>query len=593
MTTTATRADGAQRRADARRLLRLARPTLPPLAASFVFRVLTQLCGLGLLGVAAWGVAGVVSGDPDAPSPGRVVALLVALAVGKGVTRYLEQLTGHTVAFRALAILRVFFFQRLEPQAPAAVDGRRTGDLLARVTRDVDRVEVFFAHTLVPAVTALVTPVLVLVGVAVWAHPALALVAGVAWVCAGLVVPRWRAARSAALARDLRLGRGDLAQHVSDTVQGAREILAFDAADRRLRELDGLGEATGSALRGAAAAAGTRNGASTALVPLTLLTLTWVGAGLVADGATSWSALVVTLAVVLGGFPAVLAVEGLSSDLDQAFASARRVLEVTDAPPATADPAEPRPLPGAGPYDVTFAGVTFAYPGTTTRALEDVDLTIPAGATTALVGASGAGKSTVTSLLLRAWDPDAGTVHVGGTDVRELALADLRRCVAVVPQRPYLFNDTLEANLRLARPDATQDELDDACARAHLTDVVADLPDGYATRIGEQGARLSGGQRQRVAIARAFLQDAPVIVLDEATSQLDATTQALVQAAVTELARGRTVIQVAHRLETVRDVEQIVVLDQGRVVERGTHAELVAAAGAYARLLERERDVAQ
>lgn len=585
-------ADRAQRRADARRLLSLARPTLPPLAASFVFRVLTQLCGLGLLGVAAWGVAGVVGGRSDAPSAGRVVALLVALAVGKGVTRYLEQLTGHAVAFRALAILRVFFFERLEPQAPAAIEGRRTGDLLARVTRDVDRVEVFFAHTLVPAVTAVVTPLLVALGIALWAHPVLALVAGAAWLVAGAVVPRWRAVRSAALARDLRAGRGDLAQHVSDTVQGAREILAFDAAARRLRELDARGDATGRAVRGAAAAGGARSAASSVLVPVTLLALTWVGAGLVADGATSWSALVVTLAVVLGAFPAVLAVEGLSSDLDQAFASARRVLEVADAAPATADPPAPRSLPGEGPFGVTFEGVTFTYPGSATPALADADLTIPAETTTAFVGASGAGKSTVTSLLLRAWDPDAGTVRLGGVDVRDLTLAELRRSVALVPQRPYLFNDTLEANLRLARPDATRAELDAACARAHLTDVVAGLPDGYATRIGEQGARLSGGQRQRVAIARAFLQDAPVIVLDEATSQLDATTQGLVQAAVTELARGRTVIQVAHRLETVRGAEQIVVLDQGRVVERGTHAELAAAGGAYARLLDRERDLA-
>lgn len=583
------RAARTQRRADARRLLELARPTLPPLAASFVFRVLTQLCAVGLLGVAAWGVAGVVSEDDGAPGVARVVTLLVVLALGKGVTRYLEQLTGHTVAFRALAILRVFFFQRLEPQAPAAVDGRRTGDLLARVTRDIDRVEVFFAHTLVPAVTAVVTPAIVVVGLAVWAHPVLALVAAVAWLAAGLLVPRVRAEASAALARDLRVSRGDLAQHVSDTVQGAREILAFDAADRRVRELDDLGDATGDALRGAAAAGGLRRALSTVVVPVTLLALTWVGAGLVADGALSWTALVVTLAVVLGTFPAVLAVEGLSGDLDQAFASARRVLEVTDAAPATAEPATPRALPD-GPLDVTFEGVTFAYPGGATPAVSDADLAVPAGATTALVGASGAGKSTVTALLLRAWDPDAGTVRLGGVDVRELALADLRRAVAVVPQRPYLFNDTLEANLRLARPQATRAELDAACARAHLTDVVAGLPDGYATRIGEQGARLSGGQRQRVALARAFLQDAPVIVLDEATSQLDATTQALVQDAVTELARGRTVVQVAHRLETVRDAQQIVVLDQGRVVERGTHGELVASGGAYARLLERERD---
>jgi ABC-type multidrug transport system fused ATPase/permease subunit len=601
---------------------------LPPLGASFAFRLVGQLLSTALLAIAVWGVA-------TGAGVGRTLAVLVVLALVKGVARYLEQFTGHTVAFRALAILRVHFFERLEPQAPAAVDGRRTGDLLARVTRDIDRVEVFFAHTLVPAATAVVTPVAVLVWLAAWAHPLLAAIALVAWLVAGAAVPVWGVRRTAAAAVGLRVARGDVAQHVTDSVQGVREVLAFDATGRRLDELDAASGRVGTALRTGAATVGLRRGVSAFLVPATLLALTWAGAGLVADGTLAWPRLAVALAAVLATYPAVLAVEEFAADLDQAFASARRVFEVTDAPPATSDPATPVTLPpavpdtpsvgglgqatrdkvhppapsgaplpapaasdassaaepgpaGRGGRTVTFEHVAFAYPGPPrTPALDGVDLVVPAGTTTALVGASGAGKSTLVHLLLRYWDPDAGTIRLDGVDVRDLALADLRAQVSLVPQRPHLFAGTLADNLRLARPDATDADLDAACALARLDDLVARLPAGYGTPVGEMGSRLSGGQRQRLAIARAVLQDAPVLVLDEATSQLDTATQASLLAALRDLSAGRTVIQVAHRLETVRAADQIAVLDAGRVVERGTHDELAAAGGAYAALLAR------
>lgn len=584
------------RRADSLRLLALTRPVLAPLAASLVFRLLGFAAGIALLVVA---VGGVVGAATEGVAPSALLWTLAGLSVLKGASRYLEQFTGHTVAFKALAILRVHFFRTLEPQAPAATDGRGTGDLLARVTRDVDRVEVFFAHTLVPAVAAVLTPLAVL-GWLLTVDVALAVVAAVAFLLTGAVLPQWRARRTSRLAVESRLARGALAQHVTDSTQGVREVLAFGAGERRLAELDTLGARSGGVLRDVATTAAVRRGGGAALVPATLLMLAWVGAGRVADGALGWADVVTVVAAVLGTFPALLAVEEFVADLDQAFASARRLFEITDAVPATSDPDQPVGLPATdGGRSVRFEDVRFAYPARAGRsshavpvpeqpALTGVTLDVPAGTTTALVGVSGAGKSTLVAMLLRFWDPDAGRVLLDGVDVRDLTLADLRAHVAVVPQRPYLFAGTLRSNLLVARPDATEADLDRACAQARLTDVVRDLPQGYDTPLGEQGARLSGGQRQRVAIARAFLQDAPVIVLDEATSQLDAATQALVQESLADLARGRTVVQVAHRLETVRGAAQIAVVDGGRILERGTHDELVAAGGAYARLLARD-----
>ncbi|MFD2352076.1 ABC transporter ATP-binding protein [Nonomuraea ferruginea] len=234
--------------------------------------------------------------------------------------------------------------------------------------------------------------------------------------------------------------------------------------------------------------------------------------------------------------------------------------------------------------------MTFTYPGGLAPALQDVSFTVPEGERYAVVGASGSGKSTLVSLLLRFWDPDSGRVRVGGVPVDRLGLGDLRDLVAVVGQRTYLFNDTVAANLRLARPTATQDELEAACRRAALHDTITAMPEGYDTVIGEMGERLSGGQRQRLAIARALLKDAPIIVLDEATSELDTHTEAEIQRQIDDLAEGRTLLVIAHRLATVTGASRILVLDRGRLVEQGTHEELLARQDAYARLYARQAD---
>lgn len=535
-----------------RRLLRFGRPVIRPLGASIIFRILGLGVGIALLAIAAATAVRVVDDPTVALAP--TLWLLVGLSFAKGVLRYLEQYTGHSVAFRALAMLRMHVYNALAPQSPAGIYSRQTGDLLSRATKDVDRVEVFFAHSIAPAVSAVVVPLGTVGWLSWYGDPRLALAVVPGLILVGILLPRWGRRRAEAGASQLRRVRGDVSAHTAESMAGIREILAFGAEDRRLAEGDQLGQQLAEADDAIGAVVARRRSAINAVQVATIFLVAVVGHALVLAGDVTWGQVAVSLAVALALFPVVRAVEDFEADLGQAYASARRIWEVTDAAPATTDPADPQPL--TGDSTITFHDVTFGYrPGE--PVIEDLSFTIPAGSTTAIVGPSGSGKSTIAHLITRVWDPWSGHITIGGSDIGEVALRDLRSHVGVVAQSTYLFNDTVAANLRLVRPDAEQAELVAACRAASLHDDIMAMPDGYDTVVGPRGERLSGGQRQRMAIARVFLQDAPILILDEATSQLDVASQAAISQALAAVSTGRTVIIIAHRPEAIRDADEI------------------------------------
>ena len=572
------------------RLLSITRRVLPPLAASITARIVFLMIGIALFALGGWAVAGLASGE-SSWSIALVIVCAIGLSVLKGLARYLEQFAGHFVAFHSLAMLRNYFYDQLEPQAPAGTDRLDSGDIMNRVTKDIDRVEVFFAHTLAPVTTAIIVPILSVVWMGSAVSWTLAAVLAPFLLIVGAVIPFLGSGSTARAARELREARGAIAAHVTDSVQGVREVLAFGAQERREAEMSAIEKRISSGLGIQGRWIALRRGLNQAAVALGVVTVAMVAGSNVLAGTLTLPQAGLALGIVMGSFGPVLAVEEFAADLDQAFASAARVFAITDRAPAVADPAEPKPLT---PGDIEFTDVSFAYPtdeeapAPVPMVLGGVSIHIPAGKRTAIVGASGSGKSTLASLLTRTWDPASGTVTIGGTNVAEASLRDLRATVASAPQRPYLFNDTLRANLLLAAPDATEADLERALEAVDLTDWLATEKDGLDTVVGDMGERLSGGQRQRLALARALLRDAPIYVFDEATSQVDPATEARVREGIARVAKGRTIVEIAHRISAVRDADQIIVMDAGRVVETGTYAALRERGGALAALEARE-----
>ncbi|HEX3500320.1 MAG TPA: ABC transporter ATP-binding protein, partial [Stellaceae bacterium] len=455
-------------------------------------------------------------------------------------------------------------------------------------TQDVETIEYFYAHTVAPAVVAILVPGAVLVALAVAAWPvALALLPFLLYAALVPMLARRRIDRLGAQSRE---ALGGLTAHVGDTIQGLSELVAFQATGRRragfMALVDDYHVIRLGFFRDLSAEAAQLEIAT----GLGGLAVAIVGALMVSAGRLEPTMLPLLTLLAVAAFLPVSEIANVGRQLADTFASARRLQAVHGETVPVTDGAALPPRPAEGGSAVRFATVGFAYPGTRRAALDRVSLEIPPGATVALVGPSGAGKTTAANLLLRFWDPGEGAITLDGQDLRDYRLDDLRRRIALVAQDTYLFNDTLRANVLLARPDADAAAVDQAIERAALADFVVSLPEGLDTKVGERGVQLSGGQRQRVAIARAFLKNAPVLILDEATSHLDAISEALVRKALDALMRNRTTIVIAHRLSTIRAADLIAVLDGGRLIETGTHAALLARGGLYAELIERQLD---
>jgi ATP-binding cassette, subfamily B, bacterial len=536
--------------------------------------------GVGIAGALI--VAAVRRHAPYAP----YLTALAVVAPLAGVLHWLESWLAHDMAYRLLVDMRIALFRKLDALAPAYLLRRRSGDLVGLATQDVETVEYFFAHTIAPVTVAVAVPAAVLVALAMAAPPTAAALAP--FLLYALWAPLFLRRRIDQIGAHVREGLGRLTAHVTDTIQGLSELVAFQAVARRRADFLAVVRAYHAVRLGFLRDLSWQTAQLEIVTGFGGLAVALTGGVLAARGGLDRGLLPLLTLLAVAAFLPVSEITYVGRQLAETFASTRRLEAVHAEPVAVTDGPETPEPPASEGSAIRFDRVDFAYPGAHRRALASVSLEIPAGATLALVGPSGAGKTTVANLLLRFWDPQVGLITLDGHDLRAYALDHLRRRIALVAESTYLFNDTLGANVRLARPVAGEREIRLAIERAALGEFVAALPEGLDTRVGERGMQLSGGQRQRVAIARAFLKNAPVLILDEATSHLDAISETLVRDALSDLMRGRTTIVIAHRLSTIRAADVIAVLDGGRVVETGTHAGLLARGGLYTALVGRQ-----
>ncbi|HEY3920344.1 MAG TPA: thiol reductant ABC exporter subunit CydC [Stellaceae bacterium] len=512
--------------------------------------------------------------------------VLLIVAPISGVLAWCEAWLAHDMAYRLLAELRIALFNKLDTLAPAYLLRRRSGDLVSLATQDVETVESFFAHTITPSVVAVLIPAAIIVTLAWFGWPtALVLLPFLLYVGLTPVFVRRRIDRLGAAARE---GLGRMTAHVTDTIQGLSELVAFQGlAHRRadfLRIVADYHKLRVTLYRDLSLQSALLEVAT----GLGGLCVAMTGAYLAMHGKLDPTMLPLLTLLAVAAFLPVSEIAYVSRQLADTFASAHRLQKVhSEKVPVTDGPLAP-PAPASGGSAVRLDHVGFTYPGRQRAALSELSLDIAPGTTLALVGPSGSGKTTLANLLLRFWDPNTGSITLDGTELRQYQLDHLRGRIALVAQDTYLFNTSLRANVLIARPEAGEDDIRAAIERAALADFVATLPEDLDTKVGERGVQLSGGQRQRVAIARAFLKNAPVLILDEATSHLDAVSEAQVRAALDALMQERTTIVIAHRLSTIRDAGMIAVLDRGKLVETGTHDALIARGGLYAELVEHQ-----
>jgi ATP-binding cassette subfamily C protein CydCD len=560
------------------RLLSFLRGSWSQVALSVLLGTLTIGASIGLLGTSAWLIAAAALHPSIADLQVAIVGVRF-FGISRGVFRYLERLTSHSVTFRLLARLRVWFYGKLEPLAPARLMGYHAGDLLARITSDISTLENFYVRVVAPPLVAVAVTLGASLLIGSFSAPAGFALAGFL-AALGLALPLLARALSRKPGADLVARRAELHTRLVDGIQGLPDLLAFGRADDFRQQLAAIGRGYAQAQTRTALVGALNSALAVLLTGLGTLTVLQLAIPQVSAGTLAGVMLGALALIAQAAFEAVVPLPAAAQAWESSRAAAGRLFEVVDEEIQTMDR---RRLTVHGPRSaVAFDSVTFTYPHSAIPALRDVSFQLEAGKAVALVGPSGAGKSTIARLLLRFWEGFDGTISLMGSDLLNGTQDEVRGRFAVVAQDSYFFNASIRENLRLARPSASAEEIEAAARRAQIHEWIAAQPRGYETRIGEQGVRLSGGERQRLAVARALLKNAPILLLDEPTANLDLLTEKAVLE--TLLAAGRTTLLITHRLVGMERMDEILVLDEGRIVGRGRHDELVCAGGLYRRL---------
>lgn len=563
------------------RLVSFLRPYSGSVLLSILVGVATTASGIGLLGTSAYLIASAAL-QPSIADLQLAIVGVRFFGISRAGFRYLERLITHSVNFQLLSGLRSWFFAAIEPLAPARLSDYQRGDLLQRAIGDIELLENFYVRVAAPPLTALI----VSAGMGWYTgqyQPLLGVVLAIGLLTGMLLIPWLAYLLGRGPGKALVLHRSKMSSALVETIQGLGDLTAFGQIQSSLQKIEVLGRQLSKVQMRYAWGSGGLNGLQMACANLTMLGIVWLAVPLVRAGTLEGVSLAVLALAALASFEAVTPLPQAAQQLTSSLQAAQRLFTLADQPvpvPEPKDPAICSPQSNA----IRIRGLNFRYAPDQNLALEGIDLDLGEGKKLGLVGPNGAGKSTLGHLLLRLWDYDQGSIKIGGCELRSMPADEVRSRFSVISQPTTLFSASLGQNLRLATPNAQDQDLMAALEQAGLAAWFSGLPDGLDTWIGEQGVQLSGGERQRLAVARAFLQTRPIVILDEPSAHLDAISEREVLSAAWTLFEGRSLVWITHRLVQMDRLDEILVMDRGRIVERGSHQALLSADGFYAKM---------
>ena len=545
----------------------------------------TIASNIALIGTSSW----LISAAALHPSIAELQVAIVGVrffGISRGVFRYFERLTSHQVTFSLLARLRTWFYEAIEPLAPARLMKYRSGDLLSRVVSDVETLENFYIRVVSPPLVALIISLSASAYLGIFYAP-LGWILFAFLLASGVALPLLTRLLSRNSGKKLVGARAALNTQLVDGIQGLSDLLAFGRSTSRQDEIAKIGIDYGAEQQRESRLTGFHSGLSVLLTNLGMWTILIFAIPAVDAGIITGVMLATLTMIALVSFEAVAPLPLASQMLGETNEAAKRLFEIVDAEAEVKSGIRDQGLGSRNQElpSIEFSNLVFSYAKNDENALNDISFKVNAGKSLAVVGPSGAGKSTLMNLLLRFWEFHNGDILLDRESLHNFPADDIRAQIAVIPQQAYFFNASVRDNLSLARPDATDKEIQDAAKQAQIHDFIESLPKGYETFIGEQGARLSGGERQRLAIARAILKDAPILILDEPTANLDPITERDVLKSLFALMRGKTSLLITHRLIGLENADEILVFEQGKIVQRGTQAQLTREAGLYRQML--------
>lgn len=540
------------------RLLALVKPLLAAEITAILMGVAGFVCATFLTIFGAYGVLGLL-GFSVPMTQKTIYTWLIIFAVCRGFLGYAEQYCNHYIAFHLLALLRDKMFTALRRLCPAKLEGKDKGDLISIITSDIEAVELFYAHTISPVSIAFIMSVIMVIFIGSF-HVLAGVIAAIAYLTVGVLLPLFITKMGGDKGMDFRRRMGALNGFVLDSLRGLKEILQYGKGEERLEAINARTDDLASREEILKKENAFNSVLSGTLVWVFSAIMLFVCAGLYRAGRVDFTGVLIPFVAMLGSFGPVLALASLGSGLQQAFAAANRILDILDEEPQVPEKETGEELPA-------FTGaearrVDFAYD--TEQILTDFSMEVPKNQIIGIVGKSGSGKSTLLKLFMRFWDVDNGELLISGKNVSTVRTKDLRSMESFVTQDTQLFHDSIEHNIRIARLSASREEIEEACKKASIHDFIMTLPKGYDTNVGELGDSLSGGERQRIGLARAFLHEAPFVLLDEPTSNLDSLNEAVILKSLKESGTDRTIILVSHRESTMRIADTVYRVENGR-----------------------------